>query len=120
MLVVCLLVNLTTIAGSGLQAAGHDPGQVGVSGAIHDAVAASNAAAGSTAATQATNRILAAVSTQLTQLQDILIASSQAYDLAQASAQQAGAAAAAAAAQTEGQRSGGQTAPMGVSDTSSL
>ncbi|HTK35536.1 MAG TPA: Ig-like domain-containing protein [Caulobacteraceae bacterium] len=91
-----------------------------VTGAIQNAVTASNAAAGSTAASQATNQILAAVSTQLTQLQDILIASSQAYDVAQASAQQASAAAAAASSQTQGQITTTLTAPSGVSNTSSL
>ena len=91
-----------------------------VTGAIQDAVNSSNSAPGATAATEATNQILAAVSTQLTQLQDILIASSQAHDVAQASAQQASATAAAAAAQTQGQAATTLTAPVGVNDTSSL
>ncbi len=91
-----------------------------VAGAIQDAVNASNAAPGSTAATQATNQILAAVSTQLGQLQDILIASDQAYDVAQASAQQAGASAASVTSQTQGQITPTLTAQPGVSDTSSL
>ena len=94
--------------------------QAGVQAAVLGAVAASNAAPGSTAATQATNQILAAVTTQLTQLQDILIASSQAYDVAQASAQQAGASAASVTTQTQGQTTSSVAAPLGVSDTSSL
>ena len=69
---------------------------------------------------QATNQILAAVSTQLTQLQDILIASSQAYAVAQAAAGQAGATAAAVSSQTQGQTNAVLTGPAGVSDTSSL
>jgi len=94
--------------------------QAGVQGAVQGAVAASNAAPGSTAATQATNQVLAAVTTQLRQLQDIVIASSQAYDVAQASAQQAGASAASITTQTQGQTLSTVTPPLGVSDTSSL
>ena len=91
-----------------------------LTGAVQNAVSASNAAPGATAATQATNQILAAVSTQLAQLQDILIASSQAYDVAQASAQQAAATGAAVGAQTQGQTTTTLSAPTGVTDTSSL
>ena len=94
--------------------------QAGVQGAVQGAVAASNAAPGSKAATQATNQILRAVTTQLTQLQDILIASSQAYDVAQASAQQAGASAASVITQIQGQATSTVAAPPGVTDTSSL
>jgi P-type conjugative transfer protein TrbJ len=88
-----------------------------VTGAVQNAVNASNSAAGPTAATQATNQIVAAVSAQLAQLQDILIASSQAYDVAQASKQQADAAATAVTTQTQAQVTKTVTAPPGVSDT---
>lgn len=88
-----------------------------VTGAVQNAVNASNSAAGPTAATQATNQIAAAVSAQLAQLQDILIASSQAYDVAQASKQQAGAAAQAVTTQTQGQVVKTVTHAPGVNDT---
>ena len=47
--------------------------QAGTAGAVNAAVAASQGAAGQTAAVQATNQLLAALSTQLTQLQTLLI-----------------------------------------------
>ena len=47
--------------------------QTGTAGAVSAAVAASQNAAGQTAAVQATNQLLAALSTQLTQLQTLLI-----------------------------------------------
>lgn len=47
--------------------------QPATSGAVGAAVAASQAAAGQTAAVQATNQLLSALSTQLTQLQTLLI-----------------------------------------------
>lgn len=47
--------------------------QTGTAGAVNAVVAASQGAAGQTAAVQATNQLLAALSTQLTQLQTLLI-----------------------------------------------
>jgi P-type conjugative transfer protein TrbJ len=56
-------------------------------GAVRGAVAASQTAAGETGAIQATNQLLAALSTQLTQLQTILITQARAAQIAQAQAQ---------------------------------
>jgi P-type conjugative transfer protein TrbJ len=63
--------------------------------AVKGAVAASQGAAGQTAAIQATNQLLAALSTQLTQLQNILITQARAEQTAAAQAQAAQAAGAA-------------------------
>ena len=57
--------------------------------AVNGAVAASQGAAGQTAAIQATNQLLAALSTQLTQLQTILITQGRAAQTAAAQAQAA-------------------------------
>jgi len=57
--------------------------------AVRGAVAASQGAAGQTAAIQATNQLLAALSTQLTQLQTILITQGRAAETAEAQAQAA-------------------------------
>jgi P-type conjugative transfer protein TrbJ len=94
--------------------------QARVTGAIQNAVNASNGAPGATAAHQATNQILAAVSTQLAQLQDILLAEAQAYAVVSAARQQAGGAAAATAAQAQGQVAPALTAPPGVTDTTRM
>jgi P-type conjugative transfer protein TrbJ len=67
-------------------------------GAVASAVAASQGAAGQTAAIQATNQLLAALSTQLTQLQNILITEGRAT---QTSAAQDEAAQAAGAAESQ-------------------
>lgn len=64
-------------------------------GAVNAAVAASQNAPGQTAAIQATNQLLASLSTQLTQLQTILITQGRAAQTAEAQAQGARAAAAA-------------------------
>ncbi|WP_419255949.1 conjugal transfer protein TrbJ (plasmid) [Caulobacter sp. ErkDOM-YI] len=61
-------------------------------GAVNAAVAASQNAAGQTAAIQATNQLLASLSTQLTQLQTILITQGRAQQTAEAQAQAARAA----------------------------
>ncbi|HZK98539.1 MAG TPA: conjugal transfer protein TrbJ [Caulobacteraceae bacterium] len=63
--------------------------------AVNGAVAASQGAAGQTGAIQATNQLLAALSTQLTQLQTILITQARATQTAEAQAQAAQAAGAA-------------------------
>ena len=63
--------------------------------AVNAAVTASQGAAGQTAAIQATNQLLASLSTQLTQLQTILITQGRAQQTAEAQAQGARAAAAA-------------------------
>lgn len=55
--------------------------------AVRGAVAASQNAAGQTGAIQATNQLLSALSTQLTQLQTILITQARATQIAQAQAQ---------------------------------
>jgi P-type conjugative transfer protein TrbJ len=60
--------------------------------AVKGAVAASQNAAGETAAVQATNQLLAALSTQITQLQTILITQGRAAQTAEAQAQAAQAA----------------------------
>jgi P-type conjugative transfer protein TrbJ len=94
--------------------------QAGVAGAVQNAVNASNGAAGPTGATQATNQILAAVSTQLSQLQDILLAESQAYAALAAARQQTSGAAAATSVQTGAQVQTTVTAAPGVADTTHM
>jgi P-type conjugative transfer protein TrbJ len=69
--------------------------QPATAAAVNGAVAASQGAAGQTAAIQATNQLLAALSTQLTQLQTILITQGRAAQTADAQAQAARAAGAA-------------------------
>jgi len=69
--------------------------QPATANAVRGAVAASQGAAGQTAAIQATNQLLAALSTQLTQLQNILITQGRAEQTASAQAQAAQAAGAA-------------------------
>ena len=69
--------------------------QPATANAVNGAVAASQGAAGQTAAIQATNQLLAALSAQLTQLQNILITQSRAEQTAAAQAQAAQAAGAA-------------------------
>ena len=69
--------------------------QPATAGAVSAAVAASQGAAGQTGAIQATNQLLAALSTQLTQLQTILITQARASQTAQAQALAAQAAGAA-------------------------
>ena len=61
--------------------------QPATASAVNGAVAASQGAAGQTAAIQATNQLLAALSTQLTQLQTILITQGRAAQTAEAQAQ---------------------------------
>ena len=69
--------------------------QPATANAVNGAVAASQGAAGQTAAIQATNQLLAALSTQLTQLQNLLITQARASQTAAAQAQAAQAAGAA-------------------------
>jgi len=69
--------------------------QPATAAAVNGAVTASQGAAGQTAAIQATNQLLAALSTQLTQLQNILITQARAEQTATAQAQAAQAAGAA-------------------------
>ncbi|MBV9509532.1 MAG: P-type conjugative transfer protein TrbJ [Caulobacteraceae bacterium] len=69
--------------------------QPATAAAVNGAVTASQGAAGQTAAIQATNQLLAALSTQLTQLQNILITQARAEQTAAAQAQAAQAAGAA-------------------------
>lgn len=85
--------------------------------AVSGAVAASQGAAGQTAAIQATNQLLAALSTQLTQLQTILITQGRASQTAESQAQAAQAAGAA-----EHQRVFHGSAPIavGVNNTDHL
>jgi P-type conjugative transfer protein TrbJ len=94
--------------------------QAGVASAIQGAVNASNGAVGPTAAHQATAQVLAAVTTQLAQLQDLLLAESQAYAALAAAKQQAAGAAAATSAQTQGQTRSAVTSPPGVTDTTHM
>ena len=61
--------------------------QTQTTGAVSTAVAASQNAAGQTAAIQATNQLLVAMTTQLTQLQNLLITQARAQQLAAAQAQ---------------------------------
>jgi len=63
--------------------------QPATANAVQSAVAASQTAAGQTGAIQATNQLLSALSTQLTQLQTILITQARATQIAQAQAQAA-------------------------------
>jgi len=85
--------------------------------AVNGAVAASQGAAGQTGAIQATNQLLATLSTQLTQLQTILITQGRAAQVAQAQAQ-----ATQAAADAEHARAfhGPTPAPIGVTATDHL
>ena len=85
--------------------------------AVNGAVAASQSAAGQTAAIQATNQLLAALSTQLTQLQTILITQGRAEQTAASQAQ-----AAQAAGDAEHQRvfHGATPAAIGVNNTGHL
>jgi P-type conjugative transfer protein TrbJ len=69
--------------------------QPATAAAVNGAVTASQGAAGQTAAIQATNQLLAALSTQLTQLQTILITQARAAQTVEAQAQAARAAGAA-------------------------
>ena len=89
--------------------------------ATQNAVAASNAAAGQTGAIQATNQLLATVSSQLTQLEDILITQARAQEMLAAQRQSDAAAAtanfSAANAAVNDQPA---TAPPGVTNTNSL
>ena len=91
-----------------------------ITSAVQDAVTRSNAAVGATAAHQATNQVIAAVSAQLAQLQDILITESQAYAAVEAAKQQAAAAAAAVTTQTGAQVPAHLTTAPGVDDTSHM
>jgi P-type conjugative transfer protein TrbJ len=85
--------------------------------AVNGAVAASQAAAGQTAAIQATNQLLAALSTQLTQLQTILITQGRAEQTAASEVQ-----AALAAGDAEHTRvfHGAVPAAIGVNNSSHL
>jgi len=89
-------------------------------GAVRAAVSQSNAAPGATAAHQATNQVIAVISTQLAQLQDILVTEAQAYAAVEAARQQAAAAAAAMATQTGAQVQSGLSTAPGVDDTSHM
>lgn len=94
--------------------------QAQMSGAVQGAVNASNQAPGATAAHQATTQILAAISTELTQLEDILLAESSAYTALAAQRLEAPG----AAASSLGQSSNGIAKPQlvvpGVNDTRHL
>lgn len=85
--------------------------------AVNAAVTASQGAAGQTAAIQATNQLLASLSTQLTQLQTILITQGRAMETAQA---QALATKAAADAEHERVFHKPPPAPIGVNDPGHL
>jgi P-type conjugative transfer protein TrbJ len=89
--------------------------------AAQNAVAASNAAAGQTGAIQATNQLLATVSSQLTQLEDILITQARAQEML-AAQRQSDAAAATANFDAANAAVNDQppTPPPGVTDTSTL
>ena len=89
--------------------------------AVQGALTASQSAVGQTSAIQATNQLLATVSTQLTQLQAILSTQARVVELAQQQSRADGAAAVAAASEFE-QRVNGGTLPMpsGVTNTDSL
>jgi len=110
---------------SALQTAIQVQGQVAsnqsaTASAVQNAVNASNNAPGQTAAIQATNQLLAAVATQLAQLQAILITQGQAQATL-AGQQQASAAAAQSASQsTAAQVQTTLTAAPGVTDTSHM
>lgn len=91
--------------------------QPATANAVNGAVAASQSAAGQTAAIQATNQLLASLSTQLTQLQTILITQGRAEQTAAVQAQ-----AARAAGDAEHQRvfHGPAPAAIGVNNTGHL
>jgi len=91
-----------------------------ITSAVRDAVAQSNAAVGATAAHQATNQLIAAVSAQLAQLQDILITEAQAYAAVEAAKQQAAATAAVVTSETQVQAPTGVTVAPGVDDTAHM
>ncbi len=91
-----------------------------ITSAVRNAVIQSNAAVGPTAAHQATNQVIAAVSAQLAQLQDILITESQAYTAVEAARQQASATAAAVTTETQTQAPTAVTAAPGVDDTAHM
>lgn len=89
--------------------------------AVQGALAASQSAVGQTSAVQATNQLLATVSTQLTQLQAILTTQARSAELLQQQAQADSAAALSTAAQFEQSvNDGTPPTPPGVTDTSSL
>ena len=81
-------------------------GQGATSSAVSSAITMSQGASGQTAAAQATNQLLAAVSTQLTQLQNLLITEQRAAQTAEAERQ-----AQVAAAQAESARALSYTRP---------
>ena len=91
--------------------------QPATAAAVNGAVTASQGAAGQTAAIQATNQLLAALSTQLTQLQNILITQARAEQTAAAQAQ---AAEAAGAAEHQRVFHGAAPAAIGVNNTGHL
>jgi len=91
-----------------------------ISSAVRNAVVQSNAAVGATAAHQATNQVITAVSAQLAQLQDILITEAQAYAAVEAANQQAAATAAAVTSQTQVLTPTGVTVAPGVDDTAHM
>lgn len=88
--------------------------------AVQNAVNASNAAPGQTAAVQATNQLLAAVASQLAQLQAILVTQAQAQATLAAQTQADTAAASSATQATLSEVQTSITAAPGVSNTSSL
>lgn len=81
-------------------------GQPAASNAVSQAVSLSQAASGQTSAIQASNQLLAAVSSQLTQLQNLMLSTARAAQTAQAEQQ-----ALTAAAAAESQRSLNYTPP---------
>lgn len=89
--------------------------------AVQGALAASQSAPGQTSAIQATNQLLATVSTQLAQLQAILTTQARAVELAQQQ-QQSDSAAAESTAESIGTAVNGGAGPAssGVTNTSSL
>jgi len=89
--------------------------------ATQNAVAASNAAGGQTGAVQATNQLLATVSSQLTQLEDILITQARAQEMLAAQQQSDGAATSTAAGSANAALNDQPaTAPPGVTNTDTL
>lgn len=94
--------------------------QQATASAVQNAVSASNGAPGQTAAIQATNQLLAAVSAQLSQLQAILLTQAQAQAVLAGQQQQAGAAAQSIISSTAAQVSITITPPPGVTDTTHL
>jgi type IV secretion system protein TrbJ len=113
--------NNTSALQTAIQVQGHvASNQAATASAVQNAVDASNSAPGETAAIQATNQLLAAVATQLSQLQAILITQGQAQATL-AGQQQASAAAAQSASQTTAsQVQTTITAAPGVADTTHL